>query len=197
MNLYTKTIGLMAGALLVACSSTPKLSNVSPAKVNLSGDWVLNEALSQTVILNMPTVKTPRSRDGKKGPPSGGRGGKGGKGGVKDGDVKNGDSRPFDKPASMSAKHIKIDQGIDGMGVLYSGKPYRDVDWGEVEVRRYIVTSGWNGNKLFIHTKGKRQEYTEIYGINSDANILTVTFLVDSVDGKQEFVRVYNLKVEG
>lgn len=173
---------------LNACASNSKLSDVSPTSANLSGDWVLNEHLSETVVMG-PSARAKGQK--QKGSPQGrGKGERKGRGAKKE---KTGQLSFSRKPPVMTASEMKIDQGEQGMGVSYPEQPYRDVDWGETEVRRTTVTSGWDANgALVVKSKSERQAYTEIYHLDATAKVLTITFVVNGVNGKNEFVRVFD-----
>jgi hypothetical protein len=179
--------------ILSACVTNPTLSYVSPSEIDLSGDWILDEDLSQTVVM-VPS----RGGQGKKSAPP-----RGGKGQRRDGQKGNGNGdRSLEnedkqrehsgQPASMTASQMKIEQGADGMGVAYPNRPYVDVDWGTAKVRRATINSGWTSdNALVISNESDQQKFTATYRLDSSAQILSITFSVNSFDGKRDFVRVF------
>ncbi|MFT5571843.1 MAG: hypothetical protein ACI9FR_000764 [Cryomorphaceae bacterium] len=92
----------------------------------------------------------------------------------------------------MTATEMKIEQGTDGMGIAYPNHPYIDVDWGTAKARRATITSGWaSDNSLVVINESDRQKFTEIYSLDSTARVLNITYTVNSVKGKRDFVRVF------
>jgi hypothetical protein len=195
MTKFSKYSVLISLSIISACATKPRLTYVSPVAIDFTGDWVLDADLSQTVVM-VP----PRPSKEKKGSPSGG--GKGERAGGRKGDRNRGNQNNIEdfpaKPALMSATEMQIEQGPDGMGIAYPRHPYIDVDWGTAKVRRATITSGWApDNSLVVINDGGRQKYTEIYRLDSTATVLSITYTVNSLKGKQDFVRVFTRRNAG
>ena len=182
---YARTYySLLILIFLVACSSVPKLSSTSPTSINLTGTWVLNKSLSQDVIMKLKS-----------------RGGDNNNYGRPDQSSENGErearrNQNLGKPPAMTVTEMKIDQGDDGMGIAYPEHPYRDVDWGTHDIRRATVTAGWREDTVVVYTNSQRQTYTEIYSLDLDGKTLSVSFDVNGLNGKEQFVRVFELQEE-
>ncbi len=193
-NLHIKRLSLALLLLFVAaCANTQKLTEKPPANVNLSGDWVLDKDASDTVVL-APL----RQANAKKGRSKGKGRGKGERDGSRprrgEADQASGKVRTESRLASMVTTQMKIEQDVHGIGVAYPKHRYRDIDWGEVETRRSTVISGWRSDgSLVVKSKSDHRSLTEVYQLNHEGNILTVTFLVDRQGGEDEFTRVFNL----
>lgn len=193
-NLTIKGLSLALLLLFVAaCANNQKLTEKPPANVNLSGDWVLDKDASDTVVL-APL----RQANAKKGRSKGKGRGKGERDGSKprrgEADQASGKERSESRLASMVTTQMKIEQDAHGIGVAYPKHRYRDIDWGEVETRRSTVISGWRSDgSLVVKSKNDHRSLTEVYQLNHEGNVLTVTFLVDRQGGEDEFTRVFNL----
>ncbi|MFT5571842.1 MAG: hypothetical protein ACI9FR_000763 [Cryomorphaceae bacterium] len=56
MKKYLKCLVIIHLWILSACVSSPKLSYVSPVAIDLSGDWIWDQDLSQTVVMVPPRL---------------------------------------------------------------------------------------------------------------------------------------------
>ena len=196
MTLVSKLFSLLLLLTVSACASNPRLSYVSPTAINLSGDWVLNEPLSQTVVM-FPAKRKPTSNGAQ--PAGRADNGRSSNPVVRPErrapGLENEASPVVRKPAAMVASAMKIEQGADGMGIAYPKHTYRDVDWGSKETRDETIWSGWAAdNALVIQTNSDQQKFREAYRLDASGKTLTITFTVNSFKGEQDFVRVFQKK---
>jgi len=181
----------------MACAS---LSFNTPESVNLSGEWVVDPAVSQRVIFPVSDRTSKRSR-AEAGGQSKGRRGAGERGGEKGGRGKGQRSKEAGSEGPQTAVNSKlsnademtIDHIGDSMGILYLGGKYRDIDWGKVERRNQTITAGWQGEALVVKISGGSKTITETYSLDESGSVLTINFKI----GSQAYVRVYNRKVDG
>lgn len=193
---------LLPISLLVLSACASRLALQPPESVNLSGTWVLNEELSQDVIV-MPMRQSGGFPGGGGGFPGGGQrpsgappGGAGGGGGGRPpgGGRGGGGSVIPQKSPAMTATEMTIEQDENSMGFAYPNEMYRDVDWGEKEVRGAEVTAGWDDETLVIKTKRGRFTFTETYLLEPEGKVLTQTVALKTPRGSQEFVRIFELQ---
>jgi hypothetical protein len=179
-------IALSAGLILLAitlAACAARLATRSPASVDLSGTWVLNQALSQDVTLQRSKRAPERRTDGGQGRSAGNR---------------NSQELVYASPSApqkrpyMSAIEMTIEQGPDSMGVAYPNARYRDVDWGKRVVRGTKINAGWEQSELVINSDSKRLEVKEVYRLDISGNLLTLTIAVKGRGGTKEFVRVFD-----
>ena len=179
---------------LTACASHPRLSYTPPVSINLSGDWILNENLSQAVVI---VPKRPANKDRRDSPSGSVRGTAPElkKPVARAPNIEVEVPRTAEKTASMTSTSMKIEQDAGGMGIAYPKHPYWDIDWGQHEVRRAKVIAGWTShNELVINHQSEKQHFVEVYRLDNTGKRLRITFTVDSINGKQDFVRVFDLR---
>lgn len=173
-------IAVLFSVSLSACAS---LAYKSPESINLSGEWVLDPAVSQTVIFSRHKAKH-RAQRGS----NGDRDGQGKPKGRRKASSNTDDGGAFQRKSDATvATHMTIEHVSDSMGVLYQSGYYRDIDWGVTEGLRGTVTAGWRDDSLVVKTKGPRRTVTEVYRLVENNTVLIIEF---DVDGKT-YKRVY------
>jgi len=208
MNKISTLLSLTPLLLLSACAS--KLSTESPASVDLSGTWVLNETYSQEVVIQRQGggERGGRGQGGGRGEggrgPGGGRGGERGgerggrdnsQGGERNRSADRGRERGAKKTPAMTAKEITITQNTDSMGIAYPKNNYRDIDWGKTELWNSTVEAGWNKNNiLIIETEGERSSFTESYQLDPKSDILVLMIDTSPSQNGGEYRRVFTRK---
>jgi hypothetical protein len=170
MRLGRAALTSIAFAVLSACSH---LETVSPAGVDLSGTWLLDQRHSDTPP---PPPRPHESDESHAGT--------------------NGEAPPrFHGPAPLlpmiAATRMTITQDRNSMGVDYPNQPYRDVKWGEQKRSLYVVDAGWDKDRLIIETKSQPMTARETYSLSDDRN--TLTLLIDLTDrhGDRHITRVF------
>ncbi len=201
MFLKAKIISVAIPLMLIGCASTPNLSQTSPEGIDLSGEWLVNSSISQTVVLG---ARDSQEKGSKSGRGKGGKGGKGERGGRGErGERGEGQAKSKSKEgrrsrgvATMVAAEMKIDQDNLGLGIAFPKKPYRDIDWGEHEFRNTKVTAGWNeDDQLIVISKSDRHSFTETFMLNDTGDELTILFDVQGPSGAKQYVRVFDRKI--
>ena len=92
----------------------------------------------------------------------------------------------------IDARAMLIEQDATSMGIAYESGIYRDVSWGERDLRHVEVAAGWDGPDLVIETEGTSYDMVERYQLRPDGN-LRVEIRVDRARGDQiKVVRVYH-----
>lgn len=182
--------------LLTACTT---LSYSSPDSVDLSGTWLVDESMSDRVMMRPPRDAKRRGdrRGGGPGPgmrPGGEGGMRGPDGGGPGGryDVDDYTAAQVLTPAAANSEELVIEHVSDSMGIRYQSGKYRDIDWGKTEQGRRKMTAGWQRQHLIIETSGRRGAITETFSLNEAHNVLTITYEVNG----NEFVRVYRRSVD-
>lgn len=193
MHTYLRLLFLFPTALLAACTT---LNFSSPQSVDLSGTWVVDETLSQRVMMRPPRDEA-RGR-GKRG---GGRGpGMPPGNGAKPGGPSGGPGGSFDvddytasqvlTPAAANSNTLVVEHVPESMGIRYQNGKYRDIDWGKTERGRLDMLAGWQDQHLIVKTKGRRGTITETFSLNASGDTLTIVYGVND----NEFTRVYRLQ---
>ncbi|GHA12260.1 hypothetical protein GCM10008090_22680 [Arenicella chitinivorans] len=178
--------------LLVACTT---LSYSSPESVDLSGTWLVDESLSERVMMRPPRDSKQRGdRDGGSKPrkrtrPEGGGGMRSSESGGPAGryDVDDYTAAQVLTPAAANSSELMIEHVPESMGIRYQNGKYRDIDWGKTAQGNRKMTAGWQGPKLIIETSARRGAITETFSLNETRNTLTIVYDVNG----NEFVRVY------
>ena len=151
------------GCSLLVAAGCSSLSTEVPHAFDLSGDWVIAGAA--------PDAGHP-DRAGRHG---------------------RGAHVGFD-PATLpmiDARAMVIEQDATSMGIAYQNGTYRDVSWGERDLRLAEVAAGWDGPDLVIETEGRSYDMVERYRLGSDGN-LRLEIRLDPARGDQiNVVHVY------
>jgi hypothetical protein len=190
---------LISVATLLGCSS---LATEPPPNYNLTGDWQLNNALSDSPNLAAMGKGSGQRKRGARGQGSGqggnekGRGqGRGQRGGGNGGGPPSGSTgRGSQTPVSIQvliANEMSIEQNDESMGIEYSGSNYRDVSWGERKRGQLTIETGWKENNLVIKTEGSRLPIEETYILSEDGSRLTVVIELDGGKKGMTFTRVF------
>ena len=162
---------LLVGA---GCSS---LSTDVPVAFNLSGDWIISESESESESesdsgpdSNAPIERSDRARSHGRGADIG-----------------------FDRAAlpMIDARAMVIEQDATSMGIAYQNGTYRDVSWGERDLRLADVAAGWDGPDLVIETESRSYDMVERYQLRPDGNLRVVIHLDPARGEKIKVVRVY------
>ena len=188
---------LLLVTLLTSCAS--KLAFVPPEKIDLSGTWLLDQNLSEDVIVILPRphagARSRKSGQSGSGKPSGG--GRHSAGGRPTSSGSNTSASPrFRKPVWMTATQMTIEQVSDSMGIAYPDALYRDVDWGKSEKKGKKILAGWAANSLIVISQHKQIKLKESYTLDSEAKVLTLEIKVSGNKGKDTFTRVFRKKDE-
>lgn len=195
---------LISVAMLAGCSS---LSTEPPPSYNLTGDWQLNNALSDSPNLAaLGKGSGPRKRGAQRqgsgqgggekgrgqgrGQRSGGNGGGGTGGGPTSGSPRGGSQAPVSVQV-LIATEMSIEQNFESMGVEYNGSHYRDISWGERKRGQLTIETGWQDNNLVIKTEGSRLPIEETYILSEDGSRLTVVIELDGGKDGKTFTRVF------
>jgi hypothetical protein len=205
-------------AALIGCSS---LATEPPLNYNLTGEWQLNAALSDSPNLTALGKKTDQQKRGargqrggekgqgrgqRRGEKGGGEKGGGEKGGGGKGSAGNGSGPPSGgggrgsqaafSVAVLFAKDMSIEQNFESMGVEYNATKYmdmnyRDVSWGERKRGLLTIETGWEEGNLIIKTEGSRLPIEETYILSEDSSRLTVIIELDGGKDGMTFTRVF------
>ena len=170
------TTALLALAWLAGCTS---LSEVPPAGMDLSGEWVVDEAASDPP----PDVDAIRRREDRR--------------------VARG--RQTDPTASgafvaqdfpvLAATRLVIEQDRESMGVYYfrgDDSNYLDFTWGERERDFWQVRTGWQEDDLVILSERGGVEGTERFSLEQAGQRLRVRVAVDTGGEKVRSERVFD-----
>ncbi|MDE0693112.1 MAG: hypothetical protein OXI55_12850 [Gammaproteobacteria bacterium] len=176
MYLSRLTTALLALAWLAGCTS---LSEVAPAGLDLSGEWVVDEAASDPP----PDVDAIRSREDRR--------------------VARGRQR--DPTASgafvaqdfpvLAATRLVIEQDRESMGVRYfrgDDSSYLDFTWGKRERDFWQVRTGWQEGELVILSERGGVEGTERLRLEDGGRRLRVSVSVDTGGEKVRSERVFD-----
>lgn len=190
--------------LIYGCAS---LSTVPPEQFDLSGEWRLNSALSDSPILNSrnrgdaakgrqdgnrgatgqrPPRQRPggdNGRPGRSGGTAQAASGRGGAGGRKGGNVRVG---------ALESNSLEIEQSEESMGMQFDHGVYRDVSWGERVRGRVTVNSGWDERVLVIRSKGGPVPVVERYSLSADGQRLSVAIELNGGRNEMSFLRVFD-----
>ena len=174
--LTRSTTALLALAWLAGCTS---LSDVPPAGLDLSGEWVVDEAASDPP----PDVDAIRRREDRR--------------------IARG--RQTDPTASgafvaqdfpvLAATRLVIEQDRDSMGVYYfrgDDSNYFDFTWGKRERDFWQVRTGWQEGELVILSERGVVEGTERLRLEDDGRRLRVSVSVDTGGEKVRSERVFD-----
>ena len=170
------TTALLALAWLAGCTS---LSEVPPPGLDLSGEWVVDEAESDPP----PDVDAIRLREDRR--------------------VARG--RQTDPTASgafvaqdfpvLAATRLVIEQDRESMGVYYfrgDDSNYLDFTWGERERDFWQVRTGWQEGDLVILSERGGVEGTERFSLEQAGQRLRVRVAVDTGGEKVRSERVFD-----
>ena len=170
------TTALLALAWLAGCTS---LSEVPPPGLDLSGEWVVDEAASDPP----PDVDAIRRREDRR--------------------VARG--RQTDPTASgafvaqdfpvLAATRLVIEQDRESMGVYYfrgDDSNYLDFTWGERERDFWQVRTGWQEGDLVILSERGGVEGTERFSLEQAGQRLRVRVAVDTGGEKVRSERVFD-----
>ena len=170
------TTALLALAWLAGCTS---LSEVPPAGLDLSGEWVVDETASDPP----PDVDAIRRREDRR--------------------VARG--RQTDPTASgafvaqdfpvLAATRLVIEQDRESMGVYYfrgDDSNYLDFTWGERERDFWQVRTGWQEGDLVILSERGGVEGTERFSLEQAGQRLRVRVAVDTGGEKVRSERVFD-----
>ena len=170
------TTALLALAWLAGCTS---LSEVPPPGLDLSGEWVVDEAASDPP----PDVDAIRRREDRR--------------------VARG--RQTDPTASgafvaqdfpvLAATRLVIEQDRESMGVYYfrgHDSNYLDFTWGERERDFWQVRTGWQEGDLVILSERGGVEGTERFSLEQAGQRLRVRVAVDTGGEKVRSERVFD-----
>lgn len=175
------------------------LSLVPPDQYNLTGQWQLNAAISDSPSLaglfkSRQGAGGQRSRPqggGRAGPPpDGGKAGGRGRGGQNPGGAMGVGARQPKIP-SLQAKQIDIEQNVESMGLKFDGVNYTDVSWGKRKRGELTITSGWKDRDLIVKTAGGRIAIEERYVLSLDGQRLTLFVDLDGGRDDLSFKRVF------
>jgi len=150
-----KAVGMMT--LLFGLAACSQLDTHSPANVDLSGTWQIDEHRSDSA----PPLgrRSSAEIDEQGGYPPGG-------------------TPRFDGPMPLlpmlSAREMTIAQDALSMGVDYPGEPYRDVKWGSQKRGLFTVNAGWEEQRLIVETKSDPLRIRETYSLSESGDTLTL-----------------------
>ena len=192
-------------ALLVLGLGLDAAADDKKEDVDLSGNWQLNEELSDDPREKMQEMMSKRgggrgggggqSGGGMSGGRQGGRSGGGGPGMGEEGQRRGG---PFGDPEAFKSLSIEYDasvltvvDGADRARILYTDGRKVNRDYGEG--RLVEVKARWKKGVPQIDRKGERGSQRERYKLSEDGQRLTVEASVQMGQmGKIEFQRVYD-----
>jgi len=188
---------LVVLSLLPGCSS---LSTEPPLNYNLTGQWQLNVALSDS-----PNLAALARSSGRRSSDAGGRKrqrggvgsgtGRGQKNGGRSGGLsKTGTTNGNHSPLMVQvliATQMSIEQNEESMGIDYAGLDYRDVSWGEHKREELTINTGWHEGNLVIMTEGGRLRVEETYILSDDGSRLTAIVELEGGKNDQVFTRVF------
>lgn len=204
MRLSIRLLLLVFLPMVWGCSS---LSPVPPENFDLSGDWQLNTALSDSPSL--ANLNRSGGRKGRQGARRDGGGGQGrgappSGGGRQGGGRGRPSSQPGDAPGGTSARSggrvrlgvlrsstISIEQSHESMGMEFDNGVYRDVSWGTRVRGELTVETGWNEQELVIESRGGRMPVVERYAISDDGQRLRVVVELNGGRDDLKFLRIY------
>lgn len=184
----------VAAFFLAACTT---LSYSSPDSIDLSGSWLVDESLSERVIMRVPRdAKQRGDRSGRRGdgrktgtrPEGGGMRRSEGGGAPSRYDIDDYTAAQVLTPAAANSSEMVIEHVPESMGIRYQSGKYRDIDWGKTTQGSRKMTAGWQGSNLIIETQGQRGAITEMYRLNDAGTTLTITYMIDG----NTYVRVYH-----
>jgi hypothetical protein len=171
MHFPIKLAWIALGCSLLVVVGCSNLSTEVPHAFDLSGDWVIAGAAPGAEV-ERPDRAGHSERAGRHG-----RGGHVG----------------FD-PATLpmiDARAMVIEQDATSMGIAYQNGTYRDVSWGERDLRLAEVAAGWDGPDLVIETESRSYDMVERYRLGADGN-LHLEIRLDPAQGDQiNVVQVY------
>lgn len=158
--------GIALGCLLLVAAGCSNLSTEVPEAFDLSGDWIISDSDSDS---DAQVERSDRARRRGYGPDMG-----------------------FDPAAlpMIDARAMIIEQDSTSMGIAYQDGTYRDVSWGERDLRLADVSAGWDGPDLVIETEGVSYEMVERYQLSSDGH-LRVEIRLDPARGER--INVVNI----
>ncbi len=204
MRLRRYCLTAMLSTFVYGCAS---LSTVPPEQFDLSGDWQLNTALSDSPALGSRTAAgSARSRPGgnrgaggqnrggaRQGRKRQGREGQGRNGAKRQG--AGGRGRLSDNQVTVNALQsntIAIEQSEESMGMRFDRGVYRDVSWGERVRGNLKVITGWEERVLVIKSKGDRTRVVERYSLSDDGQRLRVSIELDGGRKDMTFLRIFD-----
>jgi hypothetical protein len=87
---------------------------------------------------------------------------------------------------------MHIEQDVDSMGVAYREGTYRDVSWGDRELRLADVEAGWDGPELIIRTESPSYDMIERYRLSDDGNRIHLAIDLQPAHGEElKLRRIY------
>ncbi len=182
-------------SLLTGCAG---LAQKAPENVNLSGSWVLNTALSDTLPAPAARQRQKRgfpggmSREG-----NGGMGQRGAGGGFPRG--RSGvppNTATFSRLPALTATEMIVEQDDASVGIDYSNQPYRDIYWGTHESGTFEVEAGWQKDAMVVRSKNTRMKLTETFALSEDGTQLQLTVKFSGGPfGSKTLSRVFDRKV--
>lgn len=210
------TIALALTLLLLPVLAQAEKASLRPQHPDLSGNWTLNEAMSESGRDKMREKMANRrgSRDsgrgsgGFGGPPGGGRGGGrgsgsggggrgggfGGPGGRRGGD-RGGPMVSIDEGVDL----LEISQSDDQLSITYSDDRLRILLTDGRKDKRagtrgdVVTTAKWNQEgELVVKAKTQRGKVTEIYKLDDEGERLLIDITIDGPMGEITFHRTYD-----
>ena len=172
----TKALPALVLALLAGCTS---LSEVPPAGLDLSGEWVLDEAASDPP----PDIDAIRQREDRRVA----------RGRQKD-PTASGAFVAQDFPV-LAATRLVIEQDRESMGVYYfrgDDSNYLDFTWGKRERDFWQVRTGWQEGELVILSERGGVEGAERMRLENAGQRLRITVAVDTGGEKIRSERVFD-----
>jgi hypothetical protein len=172
---WIKLARIALGCSLLVAAGCSSLSTDVPHAFDLSGDWVIVGSAPDAQV-GHPARTGHSDRAGRHG---------------------RGANVGFD-PATLpmiDAQAMVIEQDATSMGIAYQNGTYRDVSWGERDLRLAEVEAGWDGPDLVIETEGRSYDMVERYRLGSDGN-LRLEIHLDPARGDQiNVVHIYRRRV--
>ena len=162
---------LALGCSLLVAAGCSSLSTDVPQAFDLSGDWVIAAAESEAEVVR-PNRAGHSDRAGRHG---------------RFGDV---GFDPADLPM-IDAQAMVIEQDATSMGIAYQSGIYRDVSWGERDLRLADVAAGWDGPDLVIETETVSYDMVERYQLGPDGDLRVEIHLEPARGDQINVVLVY------
>lgn len=165
----------LVGALLGCGPPTSSLGGTTPAGVDLSGIWLLDQSRSD----EPPDRKTAMQEA---------------KANEIDGKRNNALSSMLfaaqDFPV-ISAERLVIEQDADSIGISYGEGLHRDLIWGLQTRAEWRIDAGWDSAHLVVKSLVSHTSATERYQVQSDGSELVVEVTIRSASSREHFKRTY------
>jgi len=208
-NTTILSLGVLLGAVIMACSSSQQFDEVAPQDVDLSGIWILNADESDDPREQMDQMGGGTGGGGMRGGggarPSGGMGGgmRGGRGGTGGGAMDPEKMQQTMEMVRQAARRIDLQQGDSTVTLVYdrahSLMLHTDGRGLEQELpagAKMEITAGWKGRYFVVEREidggGKITEEYMISTRTGQLYVITRLELGSRMPQPLEFRRVYD-----